>query len=664
MFCFDPHDYPVCSGVYLMKDRQSRLLYVGKANNLRQRLSSYFRSGSGLPPKTQTLVKQINDIDILCTTTEKEALLLEASLIKKHKPRYNIVLRDDKAYVLFKLDTSSDYPRLTLTRKVKKDGSVYFGPFTSALAARETLKVINRIFPLRKCRDSTFANRTRPCLQYDMKRCLGPCVFTISAHRYQSMVKQLKTFLSGRSRDVLAELSAEMHTSAETLDFEKAAQIRDQIRAIERTVERQTVIWPDGGDCDVLGAVVTEDGLSIALMFIRQGKLLDSKHFHWETRDHHPWSMHQGAESADKGPDSEVQNHGPQGLEPGHAGEGLWDDSVEAEQVQSFLVQFYTADKLIPDRIVLPFEPEHSSLQEILCERKGGFVSVVQASGAREKQLLDMARTNAREIKKSDSFAQVLDGLQSRLGLSHYPERIEAVDASHLGGQAMVVGQVVFESGLPLPSAYRIYSFPELEGTRDDYAALRHWCQRRIRSGPPWPDLVLIDGGRGQLEAVVRTLSEMSAQGFGSDSGRDASTDEEQTGSQFEAVFECASLSKATRRKGELVETVFRPDRMNPVPLKPGSRELLFLQHLRDTAHRFVLSRQRRSRKRDVTSSQLLEIPGVGPQTARVLFDRFGSIEAIFTASAAELASVSGIGRKKAESIVSALKNRGLQDSV
>lgn len=646
-----------------MKDHHSRLLYVGKANNLRQRLSSYFRSASGLPPKTQTLVKQIQAIDVLCTTTEKEALLLEASLIKKHKPRYNIVLRDDKAYVLFKLDAGSAFPRLTLTRKVKKDGSLYFGPFTSALAARETLKVVNRIFPLRKCRDATFANRTRPCLQFDMKRCLGPCVREVEVHRYQTMVKQLKRFLSGRSKEVLAELSAEMQKAAQGLEYEKAARIRDQIKAIERTVERQTVIWPDGGDCDVLGAVASETGLSIALMFIRQGKLLDSKHFHWETKERSSRAALQTAKHSghEPHPDPSVQDSGLQGHQS--EGESAWNQGVGTEQIQSFVVQFYTADKFIPDRIILPVDPENKSLQEILSERKGSPVRVVQATGAREKQLQDMARTNAREVKKDDSFSEVLQGLQARLGLSSYPERIEAVDASHFAGQDMLVGQVVFESGLPLPSDYRIYAFPELEGTRDDYAALRHWCRRRIRSGPPWPDLLLIDGGRGQLEAVQRSLAEASSQDQ-SETRQTQAMKPDHRSAPAEAFLECVSLSKNTRRKGELEETVFRPNRINPVPLKPGSPELLFLQHIRDTAHRFVISRQKRSRKKELTTSQLLDIPGVGNKTARLLFDHFGSVEAVLRAQVTDLAQLPGLGPKRAETIVHALKNKCLQDSL
>jgi len=663
MFRFDPHDYPVCAGVYLMKDRQSRLLYVGKANNLRQRLSSYFRAFSSLPPKTQAMVKQIHELDILCTTTEKEALLLEASLIKKHKPRYNIVLRDDKAYVLFKLDISTSFPRLTLTRRVKKDGSTYFGPFTSALAARETLKAINRIFPLRKCRDSTFANRTRPCLQFDMQRCLGPCVHNVGLDRYRKLVQQLKRFLSGRSREVLAELAREMQEAAEGLEYEKAAQLRDQIRAIERTVEQQTVIWPDGGDCDVLGAVASESGLSIALMFIRQGKLLDSKHFHWDTRDRTTWN--EGDEPSIEGPESQIRTPDRDGQEQSLQTESqpVTNQSVEAEQVLSFVVQFYTADKVIPDRIILPVELEQESLQDLLSERKGSQVKVAQASGARETQLLDMARTNAREIKKNDPFSQALSGLQARLGLRNFPERIEAVDASHLAGRSMVVGQVVFESGLPLPSAYRIYSFPELEGSRDDYAALRGWCQRRFKSGPPWPDLLLIDGGKGQLEAVRRGLSEAEASvGQGGEGGQNRSDFDQQRTSSPESRFEMVALSKNTRRKGELNETVFRPNRINPVPLKPGSEELLFLQHIRDTAHRFVLSRQIQTRRKGLTTSRLEEIPGVGPKTARDLFNHFGSIEEACEATASELVRVPGIGRKKAESIAHALKNRDLQD--
>ncbi|EGJ51440.1 excinuclease ABC subunit UvrC [Desulfocurvibacter africanus] len=597
MFTFESKAFSQEPGVYLMKNAQGRILYVGKAKCLRKRLASYFRSSSGLTPKTQSLVARIERIDTLITATEKEALLLEESLIKKHRPRYNVLLRDDKQYVLFRLDRHKDFPRLVMTRKVTRDGSIYYGPFTSSVAARETWKVINKVFPLRKCGDHVFANRVRPCLNYHIGRCLGPCVNEVDKGEYRRLVMQIEMLLSGRSGELMANLEAEMRAASDNLDFERAAVLRDQAAAVRRTVERQTVVLPEERDMDVMALAPTGSGLSLGLLFIRQGRLLGHKSFFFS-----------GMELED----------GP-------------------EVVASFLAQYYTPARFIPSRIVMPFPPseEEDGVVQLLVERRGGLVILAEPRSLAEKELIDTAKRNALESIRSAERQPMTELLGRKLGLAIEPRRIECVDVSHLGGEGMRVGQIVYMDGEPLKDAYRTYSLPELEGTADDYLALASWAKRRVESGEPWPDLVLIDGGRGQLAAVERALGEAGQPN----------------------LFELASIAKAGRRAGELEDLIFRPGRKNPLPLKPGSPELLFLQRLRDAAHNYVLGRQRQGRRRQVLQSELLSLPSIGPKTARLLWERFDSVDAMLAAAPDEIKSIPGLGGKRAERILASLND-------
>jgi len=605
-FPFDPNNYPLSPGVYLMKNDRGRIIYVGKAKSLRKRLSSYFGAAlTRATPKTRVLVSKIRAIETLTTATEKEALLLEASLIKKHRPRYNIVLRDDKSYVLFKLNKAHRFPRLTLTRKVLKDGSAYFGPFTSASAARETMKAAGRLFPLRKCGDRMLENRVRPCLYYHIGQCLAPCVYELEEGRYQALVKRTELLLTGRSGELTRLLTSQMRQCSERLEFEKAAELRDQIKAVKATVERQAAVLDKPRDLDAAAPVETPKGLALGLLFIRQGRLTDRKTFIW----------------------------------PGLTLE----DAPEA--LSGFLNQYYSGDRFIPERVIVPWEPDDPVLAEAIAERKGGRFSICAAHSAVEKKLLDMARANAREQAARDTGTRAEDmpeRLARALRLTREAERIECVDASHLGGTGTRVGMVVFEDGRANKSEYRTYAFPELEGSGDDYAALAGWAVRRAKAGPPWADLVLIDGGRGQLAAVERAFAENGADG----------------------LFHLAAIAKTPdetgspdRRAGALEDRIFLPGRKNPLPLKPGSPEMLFLQQVRDEAHRFVIGRQRQSRKKSFLDSELMSLPGVGPKTARLLWDAFGSIQAMKEADAATLSQVPGIGVKTAKKIHEALKN-------
>lgn len=596
-FRFQARDFPDSPGVYLMKDGQGRILYVGKAKSLRRRLASYFRTPAGLTPKTRALVARVLRVDVLAATSEKEALLLEESLIKKHRPRYNVVLRDDKQYLLFRLDKRAAFPRLRITRRVERDGARYFGPFTSAQAARETWRLLARIFPLRTCSDRALRNRTRPCLHHHLGQCLAPCVQELEPGAYAELVRRVERFLSGKVESVLAELQREMQAAAEGLRFEQAALLRDRIRAVRRTVERQAAVLPGGGDLDAVGLAQAGEGLGLGLVVVRQGRVLDERVFHFP-------------------------NLGPE---------------ESAEVLEHFLIQFYHPERFIPARILVPEIPADPLLADVLAERRGGPVRLAKPRGAAERGLLDLAREAARRAKPRGGDADLPGLLEKRLRLSRRPSRIEAVDVSHLGGTGTRVGLVVFEEGKRLPEASRQYALPDVGGG-DDYAAMAAWAQRRVASGPPWPDLLLVDGGRAQLAVVERALSEALA------------------GQEEVPVIELAALAKGeTRRAGELGDRLFRPGRKNPVDLAPGGPELLFLQAVRDAAHRFVLSRQRTARKKTALQSAVLDLPGVGPALARKLWDRFGSLEALRAASLEDLCSVPGLGPKKAEVVAQAL---------
>lgn len=606
----DPESLPLTPGVYLYKDASGRILYVGKARVLRRRVLSYFREG-GLPAKTVLMLRHATRLDTLSTTTEKEALLLEASLIKKHRPRYNIVLRDDKQYVLFRVAQHHAFPRLEIVRQVRRDKARYFGPFTSAGAARATWKLLHRAFPLRRCTDKALGNRVRPCLYYHIGQCLAPCTGTVSPTEYQAAVRGVLAVLGGRAGAVLHDLEAQMHAASQALDFEGAATLRDTLRAVRSTVERQgaDLIAKGGGDRDVLGLHVADTGLALGLLFVRGGVLLDGRAFFWH------------------------------GLTLKDA----------PELLLSFPLQFY-GPVTPPPRVILPWLPTASTLEDtntdahtdttallialeqVLSDIREAPVRITAPRTPEEHRLVDMASANAREEAR-----QRKPPLDTRLATALHMDipvrRIECVDVSHTKGQQTRVGLVVFEDGAPLKSAYRTYT---VEAGGDDHAALRAWTARRIDSGEPWPDLLLIDGGKGQLATVQRALTDVGHAG----------------------LFALASIAKARdahghvdRRAGNVNDRIFTPGRANPLPLREGSPELLFLQYVRDTAHRFALGRHRKARAATALSGELLRLPGVGVKTARLLWEHFESTERMVHASPEELATLPGIGTAKATAL-------------
>jgi excinuclease ABC subunit C len=616
----DPHSLPLSPGVYLYRDERGRIIYVGKARALRRRVLSYFQP-ERQSPKTRAMLGHARGLDIIATTTEKEALLLEASLIKKHRPRYNIVLRDDKQYILFRLNAKTPFPRLEIIRRPGHDGSRLFGPFTSGLSARETWKLLHKAFGLRRCSDRAMKNRIRPCLYHHMGQCPAPCMGLISPEEYHQTVLGVCELLEGRAPDLLSRLRADMELAAARLEFERAARLRDQIAAVERTLERQAAVLPGGGDMDAIGLFPAADGLAVGIAFVRGGAVTDGRGFYFA------------------------------GLGFDDAPELLW----------AFLGQFYE-NLPPPPRVLLPWLPapelreetaeplsdmeaENSSgrlvMEQALSERRGGTVRIVAPQNARDNQLVDIAAANARERARLVGLARSRSAVETLAGVLHLPQaprRIECVDISHTGGRETKAGLVVFEDGRPVPEAYRLYALPN---GGDDYASLRDWAARRLESGPPWPDVLLVDGGRGQLTAVRRAMAEAGKEG----------------------VFALAAIAKARneeggadRRAGNVADRIFVPGRSNPLPIREGSPELLYLQHIRDTAHRFVVSRHRRARRGAALSGELMRLPGIGPVTARLLWEKFGNIDAMRKASLDDLLAVPGIGRVRGGELLNKLK--------
>ena len=612
MLAPEPKKISTSPGVYLYSNAKGVVIYVGKAKNLRKRVMSYFRPPETLPSKTRAMLSHADSLRTIVTATEKEALLLETSLIKKHRPRYNIVLRDDKDHILFRVDTTASYPRLEIVRRLRPGrgmaGKILFGPFSSTGAARETWRAIHKVFPLRRCPDRSFANRTRPCLYYHMGQCLGPCVMPVEPKAYAEIVRQVVMLLRGKSDELLALLDKEMRTASDALDFEHAAVIRDRIAAVRQTVERQAVVLGVNQDMDVMGAAAVDGGLSLCVLFVRGGVLLDKRTYYW----------------------SDVS----------------LDDAPEL--MESFLAQFYQGGLPVPPKILAPWlavsglegdgEADmgvgvENPLAAVLADLRGGPVHICSPRGKAEEALVAMAVTNAGEIRLQPETVPMALRLASALHASRPVERIEAVDVSHTGGQSTRVGMVVFENERPEKNDYRTYS---VEADGDDYAALYEWASRRAASGPPWPDLMLIDGGRGQLTAVMRAFAEAGvADAFAVAGIAKARTEE----------------GRADRRAGNDADRIFLPGRSNPLPMAPGSAELFYLQHIRDTVHDFALGRHRRARTSRAMAGELLRIPGVGPKIARILWQHFGSLAAMAEADEATLAGIPGVGPGRAKSL-------------
>lgn len=602
---------PTKPGVYLMKDANEKILYVGKAVNLRARVRSYFHASAGHSTKVQRLVASIADLDFIVTASELEALILESNLIKHHRPKYNVRLKDDKRYPYIKVTWQDDFPRVLIVRRMKRDGARYFGPFTAAWAVQQTLHTLRRVFPYLTCNRTITGEDERACLYLDIGLCLGPCVGVAGKEEYRSMIDGLCRFLEGKSDEIEAELEAKMKVAADQWDFETAAIYRDQLTAIQRVIERQKIVSAAMADQDVVAFARADGDACVQVFFIRHGRLIGREYF-----------VLDGAA-----------------------------EETDTEVVASFVKQFYDEAAYVPPEILLPHEIDEALvIQEWLRSRRGNKVVLKVPRRGHKRDLVKMAAENATEtlthlraqwIVDEGKQASALAELQEHLDLDAPPNRIECYDISTTQGSATTGSMVVFVKGVPRKSDYRRFKIRTVEGT-DDYASMREMLRRRFRrvtepqvdQGPgakksSWdlmPDLLVVDGGKGQLNAVLEVLDEYGL--------RD----------QVPAV----GLAKQE-------EEIFLPDRSDAVRLPHTSEGLYLMQRVRDEAHRFAITYHRRLRSKQTITSQLDGVPGIGPKRRSALLRHFGSIEAIRAASVEELSAVPSMTRKAAEQLKGSL---------
>ncbi|MDD2309892.1 MAG: excinuclease ABC subunit UvrC [Desulfuromonadaceae bacterium] len=600
--------FPASPGVYLMRDLAGEIIYVGKARSLRQRVRSYFNQSGDSRCHVKFLMAKVADIEVVLTDTEKEALLLENTLIKRHHPRYNMDLKDDKTYFSLRLDPGEEFPRFTVVRKRPHDGARYFGPYSSGAAAREVLRQMIRMFPLRHYPLATCMSRRRPCLYHQIGQCSAPCHALITREAYAVLVEGAMLFLEGKGRQLVAEFKRRMIEASGQMLYEEAARWRNLLHSIEVTVEKQKVVLR-GGDSDVVGFYRDGSRIELALLFIRAGILNGSRLFSvsWELDD--------------------------------------------AAAISAFLQQYYTGAVFIPEEILLPLDiEERLTLAELFGELKGGKVSLLLPQRGTKQGLVALAGKNAmaacreRDEKEKSVEATLVD-LSQRLHLARTPWRIECYDISTIQGRFSVGSCVVFTSGRADRGNYRRYRIRTVDG-QDDFAMLREVFLRRFRSDSgeksPVPDLVVVDGGIGQLNAVREILDELGLTG------------------RFDLVSLAKSrvlretVSQAVRKSAE---RVFLPGRKNPVLLRQNSAPLLLLAAIRDEAHRFAIGYHRKLRGKEGLASGIETIPGIGPKRRTALLKHFGSLQRIKEATVEEIMSVPGMNRTTAEAV-----QRGLHD--
>ena len=592
---FDPASlalYPDQPGVYLMKDEHGAVLYVGKAKNLRVRLKQYFAEYGDAREMVPYLIAQVKAIDPIVALTEKDALILEHNLIKLHKPKYNVLLKDDKTFVGLIL-TKHKWPMLKLVRCKGKPKETYFGPYTNALAARQTLDLISRLFPLRQCSDAEFACRQRPCLLYDIKRCIAPCVNKCSKEEYDRHVEGAKRLLKGQDKEVVKELKRCMEKASEALEFEKANDYSQMVHQIEHVIEVQHIDNPAAKDCDVLGLYREASAVMIVLLFFREGKLIGSEHF----------SFHLIA-------------------------------SNDMEIIESFLLQRYKNLEKLPLEIFVPVELS-PHLEEILG------VKIHTPQKGKKKDLIEMALRNAQAlfVREQDARSlkeKMLLDLQEALQLTRFPRKIECVDTSNIAGTDPVAALVCFINGEKDKSGSRLFKIKGMEKA-DDYTAMRQVLQRHLAKGN-FADLLIVDGGKGQLNIALEVLQELQI-----------------------ATMDVIGLTKEDARhdKGLTQEKIYVPYRKDPFLIDPRSPLLFLLQKIRDEAHRGAIEFHRKRRSKRTISSELDDMAGIGPVKKKRLLQRFGSIKAIKAASEAELRSVKGITEQNIYNLT--MKWKGLE---
>jgi len=600
---------PDAPGVYIMKNSSGEIIYVGKAVSLKNRVRSYFQSSHNHSPKVISLVSQVADFEYILTDSEVEALILECNLIKKHRPRYNVRLVDDKSYPYVKVTLNEDYPRVFMTRNVVRDGARYYGPYTDAGALRETLRLLKKVFPLRQCRQKSVDRQKRPCLNYHIRRCLAPCQGEVNREKYLEMIRNVCLFLEGRHEELVKTLAVRMEEAAENLDFEQAAELRDRIRDIEKVVEKQKIVSADLTDQDVI-ALAREGELSgVVVFFVRGGKLMGREHFIIDET-------------------SEIDDN---------------------EILTSFVEQYYIQVEYIPKDILLPLElTETGVINTWLEEKRGARVYLRVPRRGEKAKLVEMAQKNAaeelaqhraREEQARARLEGALLGLKDYLGLARIPLRIECYDISNIQGTESVGSMVVFVGGKPRNDLYRRFRIKTVEGP-NDFASMQEVLRRRFTRGlreldeiaagklekekakfAEMPDLVIIDGGKGQLSAAREIMKELE-------------------------VDPIATYGLAKEQ-----EHLFGEDSPEPVILPRNSESLYLVQRIRDEAHRFAITYHRKLRGKRSLKSVLDDIPGIGAKRRKALVEHFRSMARLKNATIDQLAEVPGITRPVAEAV-------------
>ncbi|MCK9519200.1 MAG: excinuclease ABC subunit UvrC [Dehalococcoidia bacterium] len=635
---------PARPGVYIMRNAEGEVIYVGKAAKLKDRVRSYFGSPRGMEPKTRALREQIDDFEYIVVGNAGEALILEATLIKRHQPFFNIRLKDDKRYPYLKVDLQNPWPRVYITRRIEKDGARYFGPYASAGSVRATLDLVKKLFPWRSCTKEITGKDPRPCLDYYIKRCIAPCTAYCTKEEYDEVIDQVLLFLEGKSDDVLRRLRKQMDDAAERMEYERAAMIRDQIKAVERTIERQMISTTKKEDMDVFGLARDGDQACVQVFFVRGTQMIGRDTFMLE----------------------------------GTRGES------DAAVLASFLEQYYEGAQYIPKLVVVPVDPaEREEIATMLTEKRGANVEVRTPERGEKRRMVEMANENAKEaldvsrvkwLADHSKTTQALEQLREELSLPEIPHRIECYDNSNIQGTSAVSSMVVFIDGKPAPNQYRRFRVKTVEGA-NDFATMQEILRRRFRRaagglgtkdsglsdvGPSspgplspaggegeratqslvlgtkssdrssdkssedaWelPDLVIIDGGKGQLSAAVQVMRELG-------------------------VYQIPTVGLAKR-----FEEIFVPDEDEPIVLPRGSEGLYLVQRIRDEAHRFAITFHRQVRAKGAVQSALDTIPGIGPKRKKALLRKFGSVKAIREAEVEEIASTVGFTRALAEKV-------------
>nr|WP_041275895.1 excinuclease ABC subunit UvrC [Desulforamulus ruminis] len=600
---------PARPGVYLYKNEDGQVIYVGKAVSLKNRVRSYFQAGAKQAPKVKAMLSRAVDLDFIVTDSEMEALILENNLIKEHRPKYNILLKDDKTYPYIKVTVHEDFPRVYLTRRVLKDRARYFGPFTNVGAVNETMRLLKKIFPLRTCKQRELSPRDRPCLNYHIKRCLGPCCGLVERQTYRETVNEVVLFLEGRQEDLIKRLRQRMEEAAENLEFEKAAELRDQVRAVEKIVERQKVVSTEGVDQDVIAMARGFDESCLTVFFIRSGKLIGREHYFLE-----------GTDILERG-----------------------------EIMAAFIQQFYNQTEFIPAELLLSEEIANPELLTAWLSKLRGSRVVIKTPKRGDKQklvemaaqnaLLSLEQTQLQRQANREAVDGALSELMAALGLEKPPHRMECYDISNIQGTETVSSMVVFEEGRPKKDQYRRFKIRWVQGA-NDFASMHETLTRRFAQAREeqallergeitlkqakfirLPDLIIIDGGKGQLSAAREAMLE---QGF-------------------------AHIATFGLAKEE--ELLFAPGRPDPIRLPRESKGLQILQRLRDEAHRFAVTYHRKLRTRRNLKSLLDEIDGIGAVRRRELYKAYKNLAAIQQASLEELAKVPGMNMKSAEAV-------------